>query len=61
MGLGSIENALRRGHLRWYGHVQCVDPDTLPTKVDKIIVTVNNPRGHPRKTWLQCIKKGSSS
>ena len=22
LGLGSIENALRCGHLRWYGHVQ---------------------------------------
>ena len=57
MGLGSIENALRRWHLRWYGHVQRMDPDTWPKKVDKTIVTGNNPRGCPRKTWLQCIKK----
>ena len=32
-------------------------PDTWPRKVDKTIVTGNNPRGCPRKTWLQCIKK----
>ena len=32
-------------------------PDTWPRKVDKTIVTGNNPRGRPRKTWLQCIKK----
>ena len=57
MGLGSIENALRCGRLRWYGHVQRMDPDTWPRKVDKTIVTGNNPRGRPRKTWLQCIKK----
>ena len=57
LGLGSIENALRHGRLRWYGHVQCIDPDTWLRKVDKTIVTGNNPRGHPRKTWLQCIKK----
>ena len=57
LGLGSIENALRRGRLRWYGHVQRMDPDTWPRKVDKTIVTGNNPRGRPRKTWLQCIKK----
>ena len=25
--------------------------------MDKTIVTGNNPRGCPRKTWLQCIKK----
>ena len=57
LGLGSIENALRCGCLRWYGHVQCMDPDTWPRKVDKTIITGNNPRGNPRKTWLQCIKK----
>ena len=57
LGLGSIENALRRGRLRWYGHVQRMDPDTWSRKVDKTIVTGNNPRGRPRKTWLQCIKK----
>ena len=57
LGLGSIENALRCGRLRWYGHVQRMDPDTWPRKVDKTIVTGNNPRGRPRKTWLQCIKK----
>ena len=28
-----------------------------PRKVDKTIVAGNNPRGRPRKTWLQCIKK----
>ena len=57
LGLGSIENVLRCGLLRWYGHVQRMDPDTWPRKVDKTIVTGNNPRGYPRKTWLQCIKK----
>ena len=34
-----------------------MDPDTLPRKVDKTIVTGNNPSGRPRNTWLQCIKK----
>ena len=56
-GLGSMENALRCGRLRWYGLVQRMDLDTWPRKVDKTIVTGNNPRGRPRKTWLQFIKK----
>ena len=34
-----------------------MDPETWPRKVDKTIVTGNNCRGCPRKTWLQCIKK----
>ena len=57
LGLGSTENALRCGRLRCYGHVQRMDPETWPRKVDKTIVTGNNCRGCPRKTWLQCIKK----
>ena len=57
LGLGSIENALRCGRLRQYGHVQHMDPDRWSRKVDKTIVTGNNPRGRPRQTWLQCIKK----
>ena len=48
LGLGSIENALRCGRLHWYGHVQRMDPDTCPRKVDKTIVAANNPRGRPR-------------
>ena len=47
----------RCGRLRWYGHVQSMDPDIWPRKVDKTIVTGNNPRGNPRNTWIQCIKK----
>ena len=57
LGLESRENALRCERLCWCGHVQCMDPDTWPRKVDKTIVTGNNPRGCPRKTWLQFIKK----
>ena len=34
-----------------------MDPDTCPRKVDQTIVAANNPRGRPRKTRLQCIKK----
>ena len=34
-----------------------MDPDIRPRKVDNTIVTGNNPRDRPRKTWLQCTKK----
>ena len=58
LGSGSTENALRCQRLRWYGHVQRMDPDTWTMKVEKTIVTGNNPRGRPRKTTM--YKKGSS-
>ena len=57
LGLESIENALRCGRLRWYGHVQRMDPDTWPKNLDKTIVTGNSPMGRPRKTWLTRIRK----
>ena len=60
LGLCSIENVLRCGRLRWYGHVQRMDPDTYPRKVENIIVTGSNPRDRPRKTWMQCIKNDLS-
>ena len=60
LGLCSIENVLRCGHLRWYGHVQRMDPETYPRKVENIIATGSNPRGRPRKTWKQCIKNDLS-
>ena len=50
LGLCSIENVPRCGRLQWYGHVQCMDPDTYPWKVENIIVTGSNPRGRPRET-----------
>ena len=37
-----------------------MDPDTYPRKVENIIVTGSNPRGRPRKTWMQCIKNDLS-
>ena len=42
LGLGSIENAQRCGRLRWYGHVQRIDPGTWSRKADKTFVTSNN-------------------
>ena len=39
-----------------YGHLQCIDSDIWPRKVDKTIVTGSNPRNHPRKKWLECIR-----
>ena len=55
-GLCCIENVLTRGRLHWDGHLQCMDADTWPRKGLKTIVTGSNPRGRPRKTWLECIR-----
>ena len=55
LGLCSIENKLRPGCLHWFSHLQFMDPDTWPRKVDKTIATGSNRKGHPRMTWLESI------
>ena len=48
-----VKNVLRRGRIRWYGHLQHMNPDTRSRKKDKMIVTGSNSTGHPRKAWLK--------
>lgn len=42
--LCSIENNLRHEHLHSYSHLQCMDLDRRPRKVDKTIISGINPR-----------------
>ena len=55
MGLCSIQEILKCGRLRWYGHLQRMDPDMWPRKVLDMKVEGRNPRGRPRKTWMECV------
>ena len=57
VGLCSIEDVLRRGRLRWFGHLQRMDPEIWPRKVDKLNIDGRFPRGRPRKTWMECVRR----
>ena len=57
LGLNNIEEMLQWGRLRWYGHVLRMSPDVWPRKVLDVKVEGRMPRGRPRKTWMECVKK----
>ena len=56
LDLASIDDVLRWGRLRWFGHLQRMDIDTWPHKICTFNVVGANPRGRPRKRWCDNIK-----
>ena len=55
-GLASIEEVLRWNRLRWFGHLQRMDKNSWPRKIESFIAPGPRPTGRPRKRWLDCIK-----
>ena len=56
LGLASIEEVLRWNRLRWFGHLQRMDKNSWPRKIENIVVPGPHHTGRPRKRWLDCIK-----
>ena len=46
---------VRRGRLRWFGHVERKADDDWVKKCTKVKVVRKVIRGRGRKTWLQCV------
>ena len=46
---------VRRGRLRWFGHVERKVDDDWVKKCTKVEVVGKVGRGRGRKTWLQCV------
>ena len=46
---------VRRGRLRWFGHVERKADDDWVKKCTKVEVVGKVGRGRGRKTWLQCV------
>ena len=57
-----ISVAVRRGRLRWFGHVERKQPDDWASACRHIIVESVNGRGcgRPRKTWRECVEEDMS-
>ena len=56
MGLQCISDVLRRGRLRWFGHVARMQEDNCVNRVSGINVDSRAIRDQPRKTWDDIIK-----
>ena len=57
LGLASIEEVLRWSRLRWFGHLQRMDKNIWPRKIESFVVPGSYPKGRPRKRWLDCINE----
>ena len=56
LGLASVDEVIRWNRLRWYGHLQRMDKNRWPRKIESINIPGNYPRGRPRKRWIDCTK-----
>ena len=59
--LSGVEDMLRWGRLRWFGHLQRMDDETWPKKILDFAIDGRNPRGRPRKSWMDCIRSDMKS
>ena len=51
-----IDEVLRSGRLRWFGHVQRRDANNATRRVMELAIPGTRRRGCPKKTWHQQIK-----
>ena len=51
-----IDEVMRCGRLRWFGHVQRRDADNVTRRVINLAIPGTRRRGRPKKTWNQQLK-----
>ena len=55
-GVEHITTFIRRGRLRWYGHVMRKSDDDWVKKCMEFRVECRRPVGRPRETWLESVE-----
>ena len=55
LSIEAVTEIVRRGRLRWFGHVERKADDDWVKKCTKVEVDGKVGRGRGRKTWLQCV------
>ena len=51
-----IDEVMRRGRLRWFGHVQRRDATNVTRRAMELAIPGTRRRGRPKKTWHQHTK-----
>ena len=51
-----VDEYLRGHRLRWLGHVERMNGETLTSRVREMTVVGNIRRGRPKKTWEETVK-----
>jgi len=57
MGVAPIEDKLAEGRLRWFGHVQRRDDESVARTALSLTVDGKKPVGHPKRTWMDNVAK----
>ena len=55
LGIESVSAVVRRGRLRWLGHLERKDSDDWVSAWRSMVVESVKGSGRPRKTWWQCV------
>ena len=56
LGVQSVAEVVRRGRLRWFGHVECKSGDDWVLACRNVVVAGERYVGKGRKTWRECVK-----
>ena len=57
LGVQSVDEVVRRGRLRWFGHVERKSEDDWVSACRHVVVAGVRGVGRGRKTWYECVKE----
>jgi len=60
LGIEEIGTKVRRGRLRWFGHVERLNENCWQKRCRSLVVQGVKPRGRPKKTWMETVKADMS-
>src|SRR5687768_5591654 len=55
LGIESVSVVVRRGRMRWFGHVERMDAENWVSACRLMKVDGSKGRGRGRKTWQECV------
>ena len=56
LGVQSVDEVVRRGRLRWFGHVERKSGDDWVSACRNVVVAGVRCAGRGKKTWYECVK-----
>ena len=56
LGVQSVAEVVRRGRMRWFGHVERTSGDDWVSACRNVVVAGVRCAGRGRKTWYECVK-----
>ena len=57
LGVEGVTDVVRRGRLRWFGHLERKDSDDWTSACRNVEVVGTKRRGRSKKTWEECVRQ----